>query len=75
MGLQAGEYLASKPAQMVLGQFLGTLLLHRSQRLADGRIGLHIASAVHACGVQFDKGRRQGLRAVQAFGQSQSLIV
>jgi hypothetical protein len=53
MGLQAGEYFASKPPKITLGQFLGTLLLHFRKCLVEGRIGLGIARAAHACGVQF----------------------
>jgi hypothetical protein len=75
MGLQAGEYFASKPLQITLGQFLGTLLLQLSKRLVDGRIGLRIVRAAHALRVQFDKGRWQGFRAVRALGQRQSLSV
>ena len=48
MGLQAGKDFAPKPAQIVLGQFLGTLLLHVGERLADGRIDLPISQAAHA---------------------------
>jgi hypothetical protein len=75
MGLQAGEYFAPKPTQIVLGQLLGTLLLHLRKRLVDGRIGVRIGRATHTRGVQFHKGRRQGFRAVRPFGHSQSLRV
>ena len=75
MGLEAAEYFASKSARMVLGQFLSRLLGHFAKRLVEGQIGLRITRTAHAFEVKFDKGRGQGLRAVLAFGECQSLLV
>ena len=67
MGLQAGEHFAPKPAQVILGQFLGALLRDLAKRVVESLIGLRIARAPHAFGVKFDKGGGQGLRAVLTF--------
>jgi hypothetical protein len=67
VGLQAGEHFAPKSAQIVLGQFLGRLLLHVGKRMVEGLIGLCVLRAAHPLGVKFDKRRGQALRAALAF--------